>query len=122
MILNLALSGGLGLLPGLGSVLLTSFRPNVCNAALLKEYLHMRSRNKPKVAAAQSGALAEKKTDLDDKAQIADEKETSTDEMKATLKDEEASIGGICTDSPPPLMVVPHGTPQCLRGQLLLHY
>jgi hypothetical protein len=34
-------------MPGLGSVLLTSFRLNVrCNAALLEEYLHMRSRSK----------------------------------------------------------------------------
>jgi hypothetical protein len=88
MILNLALAGGLGLLPGIGSVLLTSFRPNVRNAALLEEYLRMRSRNKPKVAAAQSEALAEKKTDPDDKSHIADEKKTSTDETKAAPKDE----------------------------------
>jgi hypothetical protein len=94
MILNLALSGGLGLLPGLGSVLLTSFRPNVRNAALLEEYLRMRSRNRPKVAA-QSGAPAEKKTDpddekaaTDDKKDTADEKKVSTDEKKAAPEDE----------------------------------
>ncbi|KAH9972790.1 hypothetical protein BGW80DRAFT_1172617 [Lactifluus volemus] len=109
MILNLALAGGLGLLPGIGSVLLTSFRPNVRNAALLEEYLRMRSRNKPKVAAAQSEAPAEKKTDPDDKSHIADEKKTSTDETKAApkdegrveLSDEGLAIGGVAVLLPP---------------------
>ena len=48
MVLNLAVAGAIGLMPGLGSVLLTSFRPNVRNAALLEEYLRMRSRSKEK--------------------------------------------------------------------------
>ncbi|KAI0250268.1 hypothetical protein BJV78DRAFT_1283397 [Lactifluus subvellereus] len=48
MVLNLAVAGAIGILPGLGGVLLTSFRPNVRNAALLEEYLRMRSRSKEK--------------------------------------------------------------------------
>jgi hypothetical protein len=48
MVLNLALAGAIGLMPGLGNVLLTSFRPNVRNAALLEEYLRMRGRSKEK--------------------------------------------------------------------------
>ena len=46
MVLNLADTGAIGLMPGLGSALLTSFRLNVRNAALLEEYLRMRSRSK----------------------------------------------------------------------------
>ena len=100
MIINLALSGGLSLLPGLGSVLLTSFRPNVRNAALLEEFLRMRSRKRPKEAT-QSGAPVEKitaqeeKTDpdekkaaTDDKKDTADEKKDSTDEKKAAPENE----------------------------------
>ena len=48
MVLNLAVTGAIGLMPGLGSVLLTSFRLNVRNAALLEEYLRMRRSKEEK--------------------------------------------------------------------------
>ena len=48
MVLNLAVTGAIGLMPGLGSALLTSFRLNVRNAALLEEYLRMRRSKEEK--------------------------------------------------------------------------
>jgi Domain of unknown function (DUF4112) len=60
MMLNLAIAGAIGFVPGLGTVLLTSYRPNVRNAALLEEYLRMRSRRKKKPSQS-STAQAEKK-------------------------------------------------------------
>jgi hypothetical protein len=57
MILNLAISAAIGIVPILGDILLASYRANVRNARLLENFLHLRGE---RVAKGGARALSEK--------------------------------------------------------------
>jgi hypothetical protein len=62
MILNLAISTTIGLMPGAGAILLASYRANVRNAGLLENFLAMRGE-RAAAKAAQSATSEETKRD-----------------------------------------------------------
>jgi hypothetical protein len=57
MILNLAISAAIGIVPIVGDILLASYRANVRNARLLENFLHLRGE---RVAKGGAHALSEK--------------------------------------------------------------
>jgi hypothetical protein len=61
MLLNLVVSASIGLVPGIGDILLASFRANVRNAKLLENFLVMRGERAGK--ATQAATLQEKRGD-----------------------------------------------------------
>jgi hypothetical protein len=63
MILNLAISTSIGIVPGIGAVFLASYRANVRNAGLLEKFLAMRGERAAK--AAQSATSEEEETKKD---------------------------------------------------------
>jgi hypothetical protein len=64
MILNLVVSASIGLVPGIGDILLASFRANVRNAKLLENFLVVRGERAGK--ATQTATLQEKRDDCDE--------------------------------------------------------
>jgi len=87
MILNLAISTTIGIMPGLGAILVAAYRANVRNARLLENFLAARGERAGKVAKSAAseetrrGTTEDKDRDKDDDAmrqgeagEIADEK------------------------------------------------
>ncbi|KAI9512043.1 hypothetical protein F5148DRAFT_1008651, partial [Russula earlei] len=62
MILNLAISASIGIVPGMGAILLAGYRVNVRNARLLEKFLLQRGERAAAAKAAQSGATNEKRS------------------------------------------------------------
>ena len=99
MVQNLAVASAIGLLPGLGSVLLTSFRPNVRNAALLEEYLRMRGKSKAKEPSSPQPGRAD--------APAAEEKKKTTPESEKRIELPEVGQVPEASAAASPAMVLP---------------
>lgn len=60
MILNLAISAAIGIVPIIGDVLIASYRANVRNARLLENFLHLRGERVAKGGSRTAPAVSEK--------------------------------------------------------------